>query len=93
MQVQHLLRGRRGQAKFFQHILRRLDQFGALFDERVAAFGLCGMDGARDGHHVAALLQCLFRGDERARLQGGLDHQRGLREAGDQAVAARKVGR
>ena len=78
LQVQRLLHVGRGQTQFFQHVLCRLHQFRALFDERVAAFGLCGMDRPGDGHDVATLLQGLFGGDERARLQGRFNHQRGL---------------
>jgi hypothetical protein len=50
------------------------------------------VDRAGDGHHVAALLERLFGGDERARLQGGFDHQRGLRQARNQPVAPWEIG-
>ncbi len=58
----------------------------------MAATRLWRMDRARNGEHLAALLGGQPGGDERARLHGGLDHQRALRQPGNEAVALRKIG-
>ena len=79
--------------KVFQDVLRRLDQLGALADERVAAPGLWGVDRTGDGKHLAALFGGHPGGDERARLQRRLHHQGALRQTGNDAVALREVGR
>ena len=55
----------------------------ALCDRRV--------DRAGDGHDLAAGLERLAGGDQRAGLARRLDHQGGQRQAGDQPVAPRKV--
>ena len=57
----------------------------------MATLGLGAVDGARDGKHVAALLQRHAGGNQRARLQRGLHHQSAAREACNQPVALRKV--
>ena len=64
LQIQGMLCIACGQAQLFQHVLCRLHQFGPLFDQQVATFGLGRVDGAGDRHHVAALLKGLFGRDE-----------------------------
>ena len=56
----------RHMAQLFQHILRRLNQFGALANQAVAAFGQAGVDGARYGKDIFAQLQGLPCCDEGA---------------------------
>ena len=45
----------------------------------------------RHGEHLPVLLQGVTRGDERAAVVGGLDHDGAAREPADDAVAAREV--
>jgi hypothetical protein len=49
------------------------------------------VDRAGNGEHLLALLGREPGGDQRARLQRGLHHQRAAREAGNDAVALREV--
>ncbi len=51
------------------------------------------MDGTGNGEHVPPQVHCQAGGDERARLQGRLHHQRALPERSDEPVAFGKVGR
>ena len=81
------------QPHFFKHILGRLHQLGPLFDQGMAAAGLGGVDGARNCEHLLALLGGQSGGDQGARLERRLHHQRALRQAGNQAVAPGEVGR
>ena len=71
--------------------LHRLDQLGALADQRMAAARLRRMDRAGNGEHLLALLGRQPGGDQRARLQRRLHHQRAARERRDDAVALREV--
>ena len=80
-------------AQLFQHVLRQLDQLGALLDQRVAAARLRRMNGAGNRKDFLALLGRQPRGDERARLQRRLNHQRAPAQTGNDAVALGKVGR
>ncbi|MNK81128.1 hypothetical protein D3C87_1008680 [compost metagenome] len=57
----------------------------------MAAARLRRVDRARDREHFLALLRREPRGDERARRQRSLDHQRAARQARDEAVALGKV--
>ncbi len=57
----------------------------------MAAARLRRVDGARNREDVAPAFQRHARGDQRARLDGGLHHQRAAGDAGDQAVAAREI--
>ena len=57
----------------------------------MAAARLRAADRARDREHLAVALQRQPRGDQRARLQRGLHHQRAQRQPGDQPVALREM--
>ena len=78
---------RRRAAQLLEDVGGAVDQLGALLDQRVAAARLRRMDRAGDREHVAAGLGGQPRGDQRARLQRRLDHQRAARQPGDDAVA------
>ncbi len=85
--------GSPGHLPFVEHVLRRLDQLGAILDEAVAAFGEWRVDRTGNRKHVAPLLRGEARGDQRAAGERRLDDQHAARETADQPVAARKVAR
>ena len=83
--------GRRREAQLAQHVVAGLHQLRAFLDQPMAAARLRRVDGAGDREDLAPALERHARGDQRARLERGLHHQRAARDAGDQAVAAREV--
>ncbi len=72
-------------------VLCALNQRGALFDQRMAAFGLRCVNRAGHGHDLAPQVQRDVRGDERARAQRGLNHQGALCPRGLQPITTREV--
>ena len=63
----------RAVSEFFENVLGRLDQLGALFDQLVAAAGDWRMNRARNGEDLAPLFGSQPGGDQRAALGGGFD--------------------
>src|SRR2546430_2483737 len=90
---------RRGRKCFFrnrnpqlrQNVRGFLHQLRAVAYELVAAARDRTVDRARDRKHLAPGFRRQARGDERAAVARGLDHQRAEREAADDAVAPREV--
>src|SRR2546426_7366061 len=80
----------RGEPDLFEDVGGAEHGLGALLNELVAADG--GRTGDRSGHRqdLATLLQPQVRRDERARADGGFDHDDGARQPGDQSIAARE---
>ena len=58
----------------------------------MATFRQRRMDGTRNGKHLAALLQGIARGDQRATLQRRFYDQAAARQSADQPVTPRKIG-
>ena len=77
--------------QFLEDVACRLDELGALADQRMATPRLRRVDRARDGEHLAPRLDGEPRRDQRARLQGCFDHQRAATQPRDDAVAQREV--
>ena len=68
-------------AQLLEDVGGAVDQLGALLDQRVAAARLRRMDRAGNREHVAPGLDRQPGGDQRARLQRRLDHQRAAASA------------
>ena len=77
--------------KLFEHVAGGFHELGALAQQCMATARLRGVDGAGYREHLAPLFAGQARGDQRARLERGLDHQRPLGQARDDTVALRKV--
>jgi hypothetical protein len=84
------LNGCGAEVERLQDILSLRDQAGAIPDELVRADILGAEDRAGDGQDVAALLQRVAHGDQRAAADAGLDYQRAERQAADDPVAHRE---
>ena len=74
-----------------QHVPRLHDQPRAVADQLVAAAAGGGIDGARNGEHVPALLQRGIGSDKRAAFLRRFHHDHRQTQAADDAVAHGKV--
>src|SRR5690606_36538574 len=72
-------------------LVDRLGQPRSVADQLMAAARQRTVDRARDREHLAALFGRVAGGDQRARLEAGLDHQGAQGKSGNDAVAAREV--
>ena len=72
-------------------LLRGLDELRTIADQPMAAVRQRVVDRAGQREDLAALLGGQARGDQRSRVQAGLDHERAQAQAGDDAVAAREM--
>src|SRR5260370_37212739 len=77
--------------QFWQNVGGFFHQLRAVAYELVATPRDRTVDGARDRKHFASLFRREARGDERAAMACGLDHQRAEAEAADDAVAPREA--
>src|SRR5256885_1112945 len=59
----------------------------------MTASGQGRVNGARDGEDVAALFHCEARSDERAGIEGSLDHETTAGKTRDEAIAPGKISR
>ncbi|MNT57656.1 hypothetical protein D3C72_1950430 [compost metagenome] len=78
-------------AQFFEYILSRLNQLGALAYQRMATARLRRVDRPGDCEHLSPLFHRHPCGDQRTGGEGGLYHQRPLGEPRNDAVAFREI--
>ena len=74
-----------------QHVIDAAHEGRAVAQQHVAAGGAGVERVAGHGHDLAPLIERVARRDHRARPRGGLHHDHGERQAGNDAVAPRKI--
>ena len=78
---------------FLHDVIQTLHQFRTVFNQLVAAFAVRIVYRTGHRHHLPSHLRRQLGGNQRTGFQRSLNHQRNLRQRGNQAVAAREVAR